>query len=117
MTDLLLKRSKFIFHAFGDAVSEKDYEASDFSVSYEDEIATFTLKLKKSLDYSFFETEKSLYDTFIFEGSFIKKKVVAFLTLNSTVKYFKFKIVSNDITEFKLTGIKVQSNAIVLLSF
>lgn len=92
MSDQLLKRSKFYFCAFGDAISEKDFMAKDFVVSFEDSKALFSMKLAKELDYLFFEPNKQLFDTLVFEDAFLVRKMLLFLKVNTAVQFFKLEV-------------------------
>lgn len=117
MSDQLIKRSKFSFYAFGDAVSEKDFIANNFVVSHNEDTVYFSFSLLKELDYSFFEKESKQYDTFVFEEPYLINKIVSFLKQNAQFQFFKFRIEADATFELKLTNIKIQSKAVIFQSF
>tara|TARA_B100000809_G_scaffold49621_1_gene44593 strand:+ start:18665 stop:19021 length:357 start_codon:yes stop_codon:yes gene_type:complete len=117
MSDQLRKRSKFSFYAFGDAVSEKDFMANNFMVSYNNATTCFSFKLSKDLDYSFFEKESEQYDTFVFEDFYVIDKIVSSLKMNMRHQVFTLRIQAATVFELKLTNIKVQSKAVIFQSF
>ena len=113
----LVRKSNFVFHAYGDAVAEKDFEASNFYVDIDNKTAVFKFKLKKKLDYAFFEKDKLSFDTFLFEDSYVVKKLILFLTDNTSLKYFKLSIDSGKLFEIVLSKIKVSNKEIYFQSF
>ncbi|WP_152287350.1 hypothetical protein [Flavicella marina] len=117
MSSFLIKRSRFAFYAFGDSVSEKDFEASEFQVLLSENKVVFEFKLHKKLDYFFFYDEKKYYDTYVFEESFVMKKIISVLEKVPEVEYYKLRIIDTTVFESNLTTIKVQSNAIVFQAF
>ncbi|MDG1804804.1 hypothetical protein [Flavicella sp.] len=116
MTELV-KKSNFVFHAFGDAVAEKDFEADNFYIVVEEETAIFKMKLKKKLDHAFFEREKFSFDTFLFEDTYVVKKLISFLQNYTDIKYYKLSIDSGEIFQIVLTKIKVSNEGIYFQSF
>ena len=113
----LVKKSNFVFHAFGDAVAEKDFEAGNFYIELERDTAVFKMKLKKKLDHAFFERDKLFFDTFLFEDSYVIKKLISFLQNNTGIKYYKLSIESDELFQLVLTKIKVSKRGIYFQSF
>jgi hypothetical protein len=116
MTELV-KKTNFVFHAFGDAIAEKDFEADNFYIEVEHETAIFKMKLKKKLDHTFFEGDKFSLDTFLFEDTYVVKKITSFLQRNTGVKYYKLSINSGEFFQVVLTKIKVSNEGIYFQSF
>lgn len=118
MSDYLIKRSSFTFFAFGDSVSEKDFEGKEFKAYVSENKVVFQLKLQKKLDYYFFYDEKKYYDTYVFDESFVIKKVIDFLEDSKEYDQYCFRILDRDSeVNLNLTTIKVQTNAIVFQAF
>ena len=117
MTEKLIKKSKFSFYAFGDSVSENDFIGENFTVRVESNTVFFCLKLSKDLDYISFEKCKGVFDTFVFEESYVCNKIKLFLAKHKHFKSFRFRFETPNFIEYHLTNIKVDSKAVYFKSF
>lgn len=113
----LIKRSSFSFYAFGDSAPERDFTARNFTFFTKGDTAYFSFELMKNLDYFFFISDKQDYDTYVFEESFVIKKIISILEKGIEYHHYKLQIKSDTVFELNLSNIKVQTNAIVFQSF
>lgn len=114
---LSLRSTKFFVSFYGDAVSEKQFNALQCCVLFEDKYTVFTFKLTKGLDFDFFQNHHVYFDTFFIDDVFLVKKFTFFLKENSQSQFFKLRIIyKKRFFEWKVKKMKVALKTLVFYS-